>query len=79
MKTIIALGIALSLGIVISDTAFGQGMNRKPNETSAQCTKRLFPKGYSVKNFNQCMKTCVDCYTTSGGSGCSSYCQSQAR
>jgi hypothetical protein len=79
MKTIAVLAIVLSLGVVISDAASAQGMKRRANETPAQCTKRLFPKGYSVKNFNQCMKSCADCYTTSGGSGCSSYCQSQAR
>jgi hypothetical protein len=77
MKAIAILAFALLLGGIISDAAFAQGMNRRANETPAQCTKRLFPKGYSVKNFNQCMKSCLDCYTTSGGSGCSSYCQSQ--
>jgi hypothetical protein len=79
MKATLLLAIALSAWMLISDAASAQGMARRPNETPAQCTKRIFPGGYNPRNFNQCMRACTDCYTTSGGSGCSSYCAAQAK
>lgn len=79
MKINSALIIVAIFGALISGDVFAQDMNRGANETPAQCTKRLFPGGYSVKNYNQCMKACAACYTTSGGGGCNSYCTSKAK
>jgi hypothetical protein len=74
--SVVLISFAFALATIAPwpSDAMAQGMARKPDETSRQCVRRLFPKGYNRRILQHCIKACVACYTTSGGAKCESYC-----
>ena len=79
MRTLLVMIVAVMLGGCQSDnpkpgTAGSPGMSRLSHETPGQCRQRMFP-AYDDKDLALCMAACTQCYTTSAGTGCESFCR----
>lgn len=50
------------------------GLNRYVGEEPRQCQTRVLGYEERARNIEDCVRSCMSCYTTSGGTGCRPYC-----